>query len=136
MIAFLTTIIGCAGPVQKGGHKLKVRLTFYTNHEDKYGSKIAMSSKMRAKQGITVAAHPQFQFGTKIMIPGLKGILNDDGMFIVQDRGSAVTKKKASGGLYYVFDVFLNADSRRTGQNKINHYQSLIDPIEDVYVLN
>ena len=66
---------------------------------------------MRNKQGVGVAAHPDFSFGTRLNIPSLKGALDGDDEFTVIDRGSAVTKKKASKGKCYVFDVFVD----RTG---------------------
>lgn len=105
-------LIGCTNHTVKTQSKT-ARITFYNPYEDKWGSRIAMSSKMRAKEGITVAAHSDFQFGQTVIIPDLKGVLNNTGQFIVQDRGSAVEKKVASQGQYYVFDVYLNRNGRR-----------------------
>ncbi len=68
------------------------RVTYYSSHEDKYGSKIAMGG--RAHEGVTVAAPPDWHFGQHICIPALKGLVGT-GHFIVQDRGSAVTSRKA-----------------------------------------
>jgi len=85
--------------------KLICRVTYYTP-DKKWGTQVSAPGVKIATQGVTVAAHPDFKFGTKVSIPRLKGIL-DDGLFIVQDRGSAVTKKKASKGKAYVVDIYL-----------------------------
>lgn len=85
---------------------IKSRITYY-HGRDKWGTKVADPKTKRAYRGITIAAHPNFKFGQKVFIPQLKGVIGD-GYFTVQDRGSAVTKKKASKGNMYVFDVFVN----------------------------
>ena len=87
--------------------KHSARITYYTVGEDKWGSLTADPNTPRAKEGICVAAHPDFPFGTKLHIPSLTNKVGD-GNFIVQDRGSAVTKKKAAKGKGYVFDVFVS----------------------------
>jgi len=84
----------------------KARVTYY-NPDSYYGSKVACQKTKRATKGVTVAAHPDFKFGTKIIIPSLSGIVGD-GNFVVQDRGTAVTKKVASKGKGYVFDVYIS----------------------------
>ena len=89
----------------------KSRITYYSIGEDKWGDKVACPKTHRAKEGITVAAHPNFKFGTKVFIPELKGVIGD-GYFTVQDRGSAVTKKRAAKGKAYVFDVFVKNQYR------------------------
>ena len=97
--------------------RIVARITFYTNYEEG-GNRIASSNKGRAKEGLTIAAHPDFKFGTKVHIPALKGKVGN-GNFVIEDRGSAVTKKKASHGKYYVFDVYLHANSRKEAKRKI-----------------
>ena len=82
-----------------------VRITYYST-DAKWGNQVACQQTERAKEGTTVAAHPDFKFGTKIYIPGLKGKIGD-GTFTVQDRGSAVTSKKAAKGKAYVFDIYV-----------------------------
>ena len=82
------------------------RITYYTD-DGKWGNHVACSSALRAKKGVTVAAHPRFAFGTKITIPQLHGKLDKDDSFVVQDRGSAVTSGKASRGKTLVFDVYV-----------------------------
>lgn len=89
--------------------QIKCRITYYCGL-DKWGTRTADPKTKKAIKGITVAAHPDFKFGQKIYIPELKGIIGD-GNFIVQDRGSAVTRKKASKNGQYVFDVFVNSYS-------------------------
>jgi len=86
------------------------RVTYY-HAQSPYGSKVASPHVKKAVEGITVAAHPDFKFGTKIFIPDLKGTIGD-GIFTVQDRGTAVTKKKAAKGKAYVVDVFVNTRSK------------------------
>ena len=90
---------------------IKARITFYHPHQDKWGKLNACPNTKYSKEGITVAAHPDFKFGTKISIPELANIVGD-GNFIVQDRGSAVTKKRASKGKFYVFDVYVSSPKK------------------------
>mgnify|MGYP001593976118 CR=1 FL=1 len=85
--------------------KLNCRITYYCG-DDKWGDQVADPATKRAISGITVAAHPDFSFGTKIFIPELKDHMGD-GHFIVQDRGGWVTSKKAAKGKAYVFDVYV-----------------------------
>lgn len=105
--------------------KVTCRITYYTP-DKKWGSQVAAPGIKKAIQGLTVAAHPDFKFGTKISIPRLKGIM-DDGLFIVQDRGSAVTKKKASRGKAYVFDIYLSS-------TKSLKYYTNLPAYMDVYI--
>lgn len=110
----------------------KHRITYYTAHEDKFGSRVAAPGVRRAQQGLTVAAHPNFPFGTTIMIPELKHISSGGtGVFVVQDRGSAVTRCEASRGSTYVWDVFLDVRNRAMKQFQSNHPAYM-----DVYALN
>jgi hypothetical protein len=88
-------------PVKKA-KKIRARITYYSR--ERFPQKTA-SGKVGII-GVTVAAHPDFPFGTKIFIPELKGKIGD-GYFKVQNRGSAVTKKTAAKGKEYVFDVFV-----------------------------
>lgn len=92
--------------------KYTARITYYSVGQDKWGDKVACPKTYRAKEGITVAAHPNFKFGTKVHIPKLKGVIGD-GDFIVQDRGSWVTSKKAAKGKAYVFDVYTRSPKER-----------------------
>lgn len=86
------------------------RITYYST-DSKWGDRVACQRSKRAKEGVTVAAHPDFKFGTKVYIPGLKGKIGD-GTYIVQDRGGAVTSKKASRGKAYVFDIYVSSHSK------------------------
>jgi hypothetical protein len=86
------------------------RITYYST-DGKWGNRVACQSSKRAKEGVSVAAHPNFKFGTKLYIPELKGKIGN-GNFIVQDRGSAVTSKKASRGKAYVFDIYVTSHSK------------------------
>lgn len=115
-------------PEQK---KIVARITFYHNHQDSYGSKTASGKK--ARQGITVAAHPDFKFGTKLTIPKMKSVLGD-AEFVVQDRGTAVTRKTASKKKCYVFDIYITARSAREGDRLIKKYSTLLGEYASVYV--
>jgi len=102
----------------------RARITFYSVGQDKFGVQNADPKSKRSKVGTTVAAHPHFDFGTKISIPALKGIVGD-GNFIVQDRGSAVTKRTASKGGAYVFDVFVTPSQRRRYGRELPEYMNV-----------
>lgn len=110
-------------------HKIRARITYYCPGEDRYGSRVASKDVKRAQTGITVAAHPDFKFGTRVYIPALKNKIGD-GKFIVQDRGVAVTSKKAARGKAYVFDVFV-ASSRA-----VKKMSKDAPAYTDVYILN
>lgn len=86
------------------------RVTYYYP-EGKWGSRVTAPGVKRAVEGVTIAAHPDFKFGTEVYIPELKGIMGD-GKFTVQDRGSAVTKKTAATKGRYVFDVYVSSSKR------------------------
>jgi len=104
---------------------VSARVTYYHPYEDRWGSQVACPKTKRAKEGVTVAAHPDFKFGQKIYIPALKGVVGD-GNFVVQDRGSAVTKKRASKGGAYVFDVYVSKPSKmRSVINKKPQYMNV-----------
>lgn len=107
--------------------KIRARITYYSIGQDKWGSLNACPKTKRSKIGVTVAAHPKFKFGTKLTIPKLKGIVGD-GNFIVQDRGGAVTRKTASKGKHYVFDVYVTPAQRRKYATQLPEYM-------DVYVI-
>jgi 3D (Asp-Asp-Asp) domain-containing protein len=90
--------------------QITARITYYTA-DRKYGTKVACSKTKRATEGVTIAAHPDFKFGTEIHIPSLEGKIGN-GRFLVQDRGTAVTSKKASRGRAYVFDIYVKTHSK------------------------
>lgn len=94
----------------------KARITYYYGHD-----RVAWSKVQKPVEGSSVAAHPDFKFGTKILIDGLKNIVGD-GIFTVHDRGPAVTKKVASKGKLYVFDVFISdkAKYKKLSKSKNN----------------
>lgn len=103
------------------------RITFYDPNQDKWGDRVADPKIKKAKRGVTIAAHTDFPFGTKVKIPQLDGIIGD-GVFTVQDRGGAVTKKKADykyGKRKYVWDIFVD-----TSRERRNHTKNLPDYME------
>jgi 3D (Asp-Asp-Asp) domain-containing protein len=112
MLTALMTSCTAANPIRPltKGEWINARVTYYTPASP-YGDKVACQKAKKAKEGITVAAHPRLPFGTKVEIPDLKGIIGN-GSFIVQDRGSAVTSKKASRGKTDVIDVFVNSNQK------------------------
>lgn len=108
--------------------KIKARITYYYP-EKPFWKKVSDPKIKVATEGVTVAAHPDFPFGTKVFIPELKNKL-DDGTFVVQDRGSAVTSKKAAKGTAYVFDVYVS------NSRKMRFYEKNVDMWSDVYIMN
>ena len=105
-ITFLSA--GCATPPPSHAvaatpvsRTVKARITYYTGHHER----VAMGG--RAVQGRSVAAHPDRPFKTQVKIPELYKYLGDD-QFRVEDRGPAVTARKASHGKAEVFDVFVS----------------------------
>ncbi len=103
---FLLTMLALSICTTLGSAKeetYRARITYY--HDG--SGRVADSKTKRAVKGITLAAHPKWKFGTKVTIPELKGKLGNTGEFVVQDRGPAVTSKKASRGKAYVFDVYV-----------------------------
>jgi 3D (Asp-Asp-Asp) domain-containing protein len=84
--------------------KMRVRLTFYSGQDDLWGSRVAWSQVKEAKRGRTVAADPTiFPYGTWIEVPGF-------GKLRVEDTGTAVKSRKASGGREPVIDVYVGDD--------------------------
>ena len=99
------------------------RITYYRDGS----GKVADSKTKRAIKGVTVAAHPRFPFGTRVTIPALKGKLDCNGQFVVQDRGPAVTSKKAARGKAYVFDVYVKNDREvQRYANRLPAYMTVI----------
>ena len=109
-------------PSEPEPETIKARITYYCPGPI-WGKQVADPDTNTAIKGVTVAAHPDFNFGTEIYIPKLDGVLGN-GNFVVQDRGPAVTKKKASRGKAYVFDVFVN------NRSEINKYMKYGDYME------
>lgn len=112
VLAALTISCTAANPIKPltKDQWITVRVTYYAP-ERTYGKRVAWSKVKAAKEGVTIAAHPKLPFGTKVLIPELKGVVGD-GSFIVQDRGPAVTSRKASRGKTDVIDVFVNSEKR------------------------
>lgn len=103
----------------------KARVTYYSE-DGIWGNRVACQKAKFAKEGVSVAAHPMFKFGTKVEIPALKGIIGD-GEFIVQDRGPAVTKKVASRGKTLVFDVYVSSKAKiQMMKTKVPDYVEVI----------
>lgn len=110
--------------------KVLARITFYHKYQDQYGDKLAIGG--RAKQGVTIAAHPDFKFGKQLTIPKLQNVIGSS-KFVVQDRGTAITSKKASKKRTYVFDIYISAASRREGNKLINKYSNQLGEYTYVY---
>lgn len=124
-------LVGCSSLPVSVHSPMKARITWYSNHEDKYGWHTA--SGAHATEGRTVAAHPNFKFGTKLFIPALKPIIGSS-VFIVEDRGSDVTRRKAATHGEYVFDVYINARNKHMSTARIKQLGNLITHAE-VYPL-
>jgi 3D (Asp-Asp-Asp) domain-containing protein len=84
---------------------VRVRLTFYSGQDDQWGDRVAWDKVSRAKKGRTVAADPAvFPYGTWLHIPGF-------GKMRVEDTGTAVKSRAASGGRDPVIDVYVGEES-------------------------
>tara|TARA_R110002167_G_scaffold214175_3_gene418952 strand:- start:10376 stop:10813 length:438 start_codon:yes stop_codon:yes gene_type:complete len=130
VLVFTVLVMSCSScshghVIKREGTTIRARITYYHPYQDKWGSQVADPKTRRAKEGITVAAHPDFSFGTKVTIPKLKGKVGD-GTFIVQDRGSWVTKKKASKGKCYVFDVYVDSRADYARCKRYSEYMEVI----------
>lgn len=110
--------------------KIIARITFYHNHQDRFGDKLAIGG--RAKQGVTIAAHPDFKFGKVIDIPNLKRVIGS-GEFIVQDRGTDITSKRASHHTAYVFDIYIHANNKKEGDKLISKYSNQLGDYTSVF---
>ena len=120
-ILFVSCAVNSSETGLKNLKKIKGVSTLYCPFEDKYGSRIAMSPGIRAKDGYTVAAHSDFKFGTKIYIPALFGFRgNKSAIFEIQDRGKWIQSKKASKGKEYVFDFYVNTSKKHMAQLATN----------------
>lgn len=108
-------LVGCAVAPPSTGRD-KARITFYSRGEDKYGSRIATGG--RAREGRTVAAAKTIPFGTGITIPALAGFVGN-GNFVVEDRGTAVTRERASRGQAPVIDVYCSSPAKRRYLSRI-----------------
>jgi len=129
LMAMLTSCVSNLTQEKQKKEKYTARITYYSVGQDKWGDKVACPQTPMAKEGITIAAHPQFKFGTKVHIPQLENKIGD-GYFIVQDRGGAVTKKKAAKGKAYVFDIFVK-NQKLMWNHAYNRPMYM-----DVYVIN
>jgi len=105
MFLILSSCSSIASPqtnIESTDQTIKARITYYCA-EEPFGSHVAQANVKKATPNHTVAAHPNFKFGTHIIIPKLGH------EYIVEDRGPAVTRKTAAGGKKdskYVFDIF------------------------------
>ena len=82
------------------------RITFYCPGEG-WGDQVSDPTIRRATKGRTIALENSFEFGTTVIIPGLRDFGSIQ--FVCQDRGTAVNARKASYGKYPVVDVFCNS---------------------------
>jgi len=104
--------------------RIRARVTYYCA-EFPFGSHVAQPGVKKATPGKTIAAHPDFKFGTEVHIPKL-----NNGKFVVQDRGSAITRKTASKGKTFVFDVFCH------NRSEMNRFAKLNPEYMDVIITN
>jgi hypothetical protein len=112
IITLLSIIVMALSPIALSKETVyKARITYYDSETCKWGDAVACPNTKKAVKGVTVAAHPNFKFGTVVKIPALKKAIGSD-TFKVQDRGPAVTKKVASKGKAYVFDIYVKSRSK------------------------
>ena len=83
--------------------EIKVRITTYWakgGDTDKWSAKRQSSTGVRLKPNVSVAVDPRIiPYFSRIYIPNL-------GFRYAHDTGTAVIRKKASGGKYPIIDVF------------------------------
>lgn len=83
--------------------EIKVRITTYWakgGDTDGWSAKRQSSTGVRLKPNVSVAVDPRIiPYFSRVYIPNL-------GMRVAHDTGTAVIKKKASGGKYPVIDIF------------------------------
>jgi 3D (Asp-Asp-Asp) domain-containing protein len=104
------------------GQKVRVRLTFYSPQEDGWGSQVAWPNVRCAMPGRTAAADPSlFPFGTWIEIPGF-------GRRRIEDTGTAVKARTASGGTDPVIDLYVDnwKELRRLSKSAPDYLDILI----------
>ncbi|MES2309833.1 MAG: 3D domain-containing protein [Verrucomicrobiota bacterium] len=95
-----STLVGPPSP-----KKIRVRLTFYSGQDDQWGSQVAWNKVHQASRGRTAAADPNlFPYGTWIHIPGF-------GVHRIEDTGTAVKARTASGGKDPVIDLYVGEES-------------------------
>ncbi len=94
----LIVLGGCQATVQTPKRTVRARVTLYDSYHDKYGSRIAMTNKLRAIEGRTMAAPSAIAFNTRVTLPLLAGIVGN-GKFNIEDRGSALEKAYRRGQL-------------------------------------
>lgn len=127
-LALAILLNGCTAPtmttaqISKPEKKSQIaRITYYTGKHEK----VAMGG--RAVQGVSVAAHPKYKFKTKIAIPNLYQYLGETELEI-QDRGPAVTARKASRGKAEVFDIFVkNYKTMKFLEREAPEYMEVIE---------
>ena len=106
--------------------KVKARVTFYNKHEDKFGSRIAMTSAFRACEGRTMAAPRVLPFNTRVMVPQLVGIVGD-GKFNIEDRGGALESAYRHGQLRLDVYVASRAKFRRLKYEMSEYMEAIIE---------
>lgn len=128
IIIFAFISVACSNMSKTGANKITARITTYTAHEDKYGARVACSSKLRAREGECVAMEKSIPFFTKVNIPALKGFFKDT-VWAVWDRGSAVESRRASKGKFPVIDIFVNKSNK-----EMKKFASRLPQIVDAYL--
>lgn len=96
---------------KSGSYSALARITMYTKGEDRFGTKVASSSKIRASHGRTAAIDPNIiPYGSQIKIPALTKYFGDEN-WKAEDCGTAVINRKASQGKTMVVDLFVESKS-------------------------
>lgn len=108
----------------------QARLTFYTGHEDRFGTTTAVKGPdgaNRAREGVTVAVDPAvIPYGSRVRIPALAQLSEKkDGIFFAHDTGTDVKSRRASRGKEPVIDVFVAGDATKSRQ-RMNELQDSV----------
>ena len=121
LLCLLSALTACETVPSQSKKVGIARITFYNKHEDKYGNRIACSKIRRATRGRTVAAESTFPFGTIVAIPWLAKLLGN-GRYVVEDRGGAVERRRASYGTTPVFDFYTET------KKETNYLAAIVPP--------
>lgn len=87
-------------------YKIVVRLTYFCGHSSSYGSRVSWCKVSRATPDKTLAADTNiFPYGTEINVPGW-------GICRVEDTGTDVVRRRASGRRLPVLDMYVASKQR------------------------
>lgn len=124
-LLLLCCLSGCETIHVAGHHqRFRPRVTFYSPHEDRFGSRIAIGG--RAHEGRTMAAPSALPFHQHVNVPGLKGVVGN-GHFEIQDRGTALEQAYQHGQLRLDIYVASRAKLNRLKRNQPEYMEATFE---------